>query len=237
MTRDEIADTIDHFDRLIPPEGVRTTVNAKEIVRPATIASFQACLQTEVAKDHPELGRQIVRTMLVTRVDAYSAIDGEGEVLELGIPVCPIDLPWRLDVQQKVPTSLERDSVTDAFRRSLVVSAANAMAERMTAEDAQSTWATEALSDARIGADACYEIVNRRFGPRTVVATPGDPIANATAEANGCVVVHGGAMPAAAWSNIRKHGTMFPASVAFPTRKPEDRSKQEVCPLCKQAVR
>jgi hypothetical protein len=171
-------------------------------------------------------------------VEAFTADEGEGEILEMGIPICRADFPWRLNVLQKVPLGLDRDSVTDAFRRALQVAAVNAMPKDIDAEQAAEPWAQEAIGDARVQPESLRHVLVQRFGERAVVAVPGDPIANATAEANGSNVLHGGSLSGDAWANVRKHALLPTTSQAFPTAKPTaDGKAVEACPLCKQPVR
>ena len=234
LRRDELAEIEAAAMRLIPPANVVTDYNGQTIARPKPLKVFEAKLPTEFA----DADGNLKRTTRTTMVEVFAGDDG-GEILEMGIPVCAADWPWRLNVHQKIPLGMERDSVTDAFRRALQVAVTNAMHETLTEDQATSTWATEALSDARIIPDAARSLVKQRFGDRAVVAVPGDPMANATAEAMGCAVVHGGSLPADAWANIRKNEIIPSSSAAFPTPTPIPRptANSQVCPLCKQSVR
>ena len=229
MTRDELAEVEEAITQLIPP--VRTTFNGQPLVRPAQLKVFITKLPTVIADDEGNL-RPSVRQ---TSVEVYGG--DHGGILELGIPVCDADWPCALNVLQKVPVGMERNLVTDAFRRALQVAAVNAMADTLDAEAAATPWASEAIGDSRIQPDALKAIVTQRFGERVVVAVPGDPIANATAEANGSEVLHGGAFSADAWANIRKHQLIPSSSQAFPTPKPSPTAETpRICPLCKQPI-
>jgi hypothetical protein len=239
MTRDELAEIEQAVAQLIPP--VPTTFNGQALARPAALKTFDARLPTILADEEGNLRP----TMRQTTVVAYagetaggSSDSGGGAVLELGIPICDADWPWRLNVLQKVPLSMDRTSVTDAFRRALQVAAVNAMADTLTVEQAVSPWASEAMGDSRIQPEPLKRIITQRFGERAVVAVPGDPIANATAEANGACVIHGGALTADVWANVRKHQLIPSTSQAFPTPLPSaDATAPRLCPLCKQALR
>ena len=230
MTREELRGIESEALRLIPP--VSTTFNGSPLARPTFLKTFEAKLPTEIA----DVGGNLRRGVRLAQVEAFVA-DGTGDVLELGIPVCAADWPWRLNVLQKVPLGMERDSVAEAFRRALQVAAVNALADTIDAEHAAAPWASEAIGDSRITPAALRHVVKQRFGDRAVVGVPGDPIANATAEAAGCEVIHGGAFSADAWSNIRKHATVPSTSQAFPTPRPSPQGEPiKVCPLCKQQV-
>lgn len=213
MTRAEMDELIEAAQSLIAP--VYTSINGEQLPILQPVKIFETKLPTEVAD-----GEGLRRTIRTTAVEVYHSPDGQGQILEMGIPVCSADFPWRLNVLQKVPLGMERDSVTDAFRKALQVAAMNAMASTLSSEEACQPWATEAISDARIQRDALNSTIKARFGDRAVVAVPGDPIANAMAEQNGCTVIHGGSLPGAAWANIRKNELLATTSQAFPTPKP-----------------
>lgn len=235
MTRDEMAMAIADTLRLIPPVGTR--INGAVLPKPELLKTFSVKLPTQWADADNNL-RPSIR---MTDVEVYATGDDGGEILEMGIPVCSADFPWRLNVMQKVPLSLDRDSVTDAFRRALQVAAVNAMASTLREDQAVETWATEAIADSRITGEALGHVMTARFGDRAVVAVPGDPMANATAEGHGYSVIHGGALPGGVWANVRKHATVPTSSQVFPTPKAseaaDDLDAPKHCPLCKQRVK
>lgn len=230
MTRDELAQAEIDALRLIPP--ITTAFNGATIERPRLLKTFEAKLPTEIA----DVDGNLRRSMRVATVEAFESFDG-GDVLELGIPVCAADWPWRLNVNQKVPLGMDRDSVTDAFRRALQVAAVNEMADDIDEEQAAKPWATEAIGDARIQPEALRQVITARFGEHAVVATPGDPMANAQAEAMGCQVIHGGSLSSDAWANLRKNATIPTTSQAYPTPKPsKNAARLEYCPVCKRPM-
>lgn len=233
MTREELYEVTESVARMIPV--AKTFFNGQLLIKPAKLAAFEVTLPSVICDD----GEAMRPTMRKTTVTAYPADADGGEILEMGIPVCRAEFPWRLDVGQKVPMNMERDHVTERFRTALLVAATNAMAGTITAEQATETWAVEALNDSRLNAPAVKEIVAKRFGERAVVAVPGDVIANAQAEANGCTVIHGGALGAGAWANIRKTDCIPTTSAAFPTPRPmaQPGGAPTICPTCRQPVR
>ncbi len=233
ITRDELAEVAEQISQIIPPEGVRLSYNGVVIERPKLLKSFRVKLPTEI--DGGEGLRKSVRETTVEVFDG-ACCDPKGQAMEMGIPIQPLECPWRLNVGQKVPLGFDRDSVTDAFRRALIVAATNEMAPTLTSEDAAQPWAAEALGDSRANATTVQTLVQKRFGERAVVAVPGDPLANAQAAASGYTVVSGGALSGDAWANIRKHQVMPSTSQAFPTPTATDKAKEAqaggVCLMC-----
>jgi hypothetical protein len=228
MTRQEYDDAVEFLRRAIPP--VATVVNGEQVPRPNSLCRFTARLQTEIA----DADGNLRRTMRQCEVEVYDAPNG-GEILEMGVPVVECDMPYRVNVLQKVPLNLERDNVPPAFLRALQVEVLNNLHDDLPrTEQAEAPWVSEAAGDARATTEAVTSVVRQRFGERAVVAVPGDPIANAQAEANGYTVVHGGAMPSGMWANVRKGGTLPPSSRVFPTPTAAQRDQGDAprCPLC-----
>jgi hypothetical protein len=231
MTRDELADVCQSMKRLLPP--VSTWFNGSEIYRPDSIARFSVKLPTEIA-DADGLLRRTVRQ---ANVEVYPDETGTGEILELGIPVVETENGYRVNVLQKIPLNMDRDNVTPAFLRAIQAALLNNIHEHLTPEAAVSPWAQEAAGDARATPEAVKAIRVKRFGDRVVVATPGDPLANAQAEAAGYTVLPSGAMSADAWANIRKYDPLLSTAKVFPTLTPEQRAgladaSKGKCPLC-----
>jgi hypothetical protein len=228
MTRSEYDDAVDFMRRTIPP--VATTLNGEAVPRRDSLCRFSCRLPTEIADPDGNLRR----TMRTCDVEVYDGSDG-GEILELGVPVVECDMPYRVNVLQKIPLNMDRDNVTPAFLKALQAEVLNHMHNTLTSEQACEAWVAEAGADSRATTEAVTSVVRQRFGERAVIAVPGDPLANAQAEASGYTVVHGGAMSSGMWANVRKGNALLPSSRVFPTPSAEQRSQaaaQGSCPLC-----
>lgn len=236
ITRDQIFEVSEEVSRLIPP--VPTTYNGETLGMPMPLHSFEVKLPTEFAAIVSPGERSLRRTVRKTRVELY---EGAGEVLELGIPVVEADIGFRADVLQKVPLNSDRDNVPPAFLRTLRVAIVNEMHERIDRESTAEPWVQEAAGDSRISGDAFRGIVRKRFGDRALVAVPGDPRANATAEAAGYSVIHGGSMSGDAWGNARKFEAIPSTSSVFPSPSSEvaeacAKAAAGSCPVCGQPM-
>jgi hypothetical protein len=230
MTRVEHEDAVAFMRRMIPP--VSTTIDGVEIERPDSLCRFTTRLPTEIA----DADGNLRRTMRQCEVEVYEG-DESGEILEMGVPVVECDMPYRVNVLQKIPLNMDRDNVTPAFLKALQADVLNHMHDQLDAEEACESWVVEAAADARASTQAVDAVVRQRFGERAVIAVPGDPIANAQAEANGYTVVHGGSMSSGMWANVKKAGALLPASQVFPTMSAEQRAQAAAarggaCPMC-----
>lgn len=116
MTKDEAAEVERVVHQLLPPEGVKTTFNGKQIEYREPVKVVEAKLATELA----DADGRIKRTTRKTTVAIHEPREGErGMVYELGIPVVETGDRWHVDVGQKVPVNLERDNVPPALMRDL----------------------------------------------------------------------------------------------------------------------
>lgn len=180
-------------------------------------AAFEAPLDTIVSD---EAGALVHRTRK-TEVRVYTPAAGaRGWVFEMGIPIVETGDAWHYDVQQRVPVNWERNNLPAAFLKTLRVEALNHLHAELPHEEAGAPWVTSAIDDPRCEADALGTIVKERFGEKAVVYDPSDPEGTKLAVSQGYTVVTGGALPATAWENIRRHATILPAGQVTPSPKP-----------------
>ena len=218
ITRDEFEDLISDARRMIPPEGKRTIINGEELrtIKPVRVAR-SVVLMTEVAKDDGTLHSQY----LCSDVNIYEpAEDEKGMLFELGIPVVETGDRYHADVLQKVPLNMERDNVSPAYLRDVRVAVANATADLLTVEDANSTWARDALADSYCTEKTAKTLVNLRFGEKAVVFDPSDLEANQKASAQGYTVVTSSQLNSDEWSRVREYSALIPAGRVCPTPRP-----------------
>jgi hypothetical protein len=216
MNREEVARAIEHFNRLLVPSSIRMTVNEARLVAPTPVAEFDCVLPTEVAN----ADGQLVRKMRKTTVRAYAASEGApAAIYEMGIPVCEIDGPWWLDIGQKVPLTMDRENVSEAFKKALSLEAFNALHHLMPNESFAATWVKQATENPEASPAAVTHFVRARFGEKVVSFDPSDPEANKLAVAAGYVVLPGGTFTGPQWENIRATGFVKPAGKVTPSAK------------------
>lgn len=201
------------LQRLIPP--ISTFVSGIAIQPPTMIGQFPAILPTVgVGPDG-----QFVRTSRRADVRVYPTSDERpAAIYELGIPVVAIDLPWSVDVQQKVPLNRDRDNVTPAYLQELRVQALNHMHGAMTRDQFSQDWARAAAGDEGADPAAVTRSLDERFGTRRVAYDASDREANRLATSKGYTVVSGGSLSAGEWKNAR--ATTHPAGQITPSPKP-----------------
>lgn len=204
---------ITDLQRLVPP--VATFVAGHRLPDAEVVGTFQATLPTMgVGADG-----QFVKTSRRTDVRIYQVTDDRpAAIYEMGIPVVPVDLPWSVDVQQKVPLNRDRDNVTPAYLQELRVHVLNTMHQDMDADQFTDDWARAAAGDEAADPAAVEHSLDERFGKRRVAFDPNDLEGNRLAAAQGYTVVSGGSLSGGEWKHAR--ATTLPAGQVTPSPKP-----------------
>jgi hypothetical protein len=218
MTRGELADILEEAKKLIPSVGVETKINGVLLeTRRAAKTVRDVLLMTEVA----DAGGVVRRRHIETSVEIYVPHQGEKAMLyEMGIPVVELsDDPYHVNVMQKVPLSMERDSVPPSYLRDVRSTVLDHMHGMISEEQARGKWAVEAV-EGSMNPDAVKAVVVKRFGERNVILDPSDREANNIAVAQGYTTIPGGAFTADAWDKIREFNVSLPAGRVTPSPKP-----------------
>ena len=216
MSRAEVSEALDAVRSFIVPDGIDFRVNGTVLPRRSPKRTFEHILLTEVA-DADGVLRRVKRKAPVRVFDAEGR---PGRIYELGIPVCETGDLWDVDVCQKVPLSMERDSVTPSYLRDLRVGVLNATSDLLDLDAAASPWVSDALKDADASPAAVRDVVAARFGDKVVTYDPSDKEANHRAVALGYAVIQGGTFAKAQWDNVRAAGAALPAGQVTPSPKP-----------------
>ena len=160
-------------------------------------------------------------------VEVYEPRAGEiPAIYEMGIPVVETSDRYHINIAQKIPLNTDRDNVPPGFLRDVRVEVLNATYAMLSPEDAKAPWVTNAMEDERVDPEAVKAAFAGRFGDKAVIFDPNDPEANKLAASQGFTVVPGGALPKAAWTNVKSGGVALPAGKVTPSPKP-DEGKEE----------
>jgi hypothetical protein len=226
MTRAELDQAAGAVHTFIPP--VPTHINGELVPDRHALASFTVRLPTEIRGEDGNMRR----TERQTEVRVYAPPAGQvARLYELGIPVCDTGDTFDVDIRQKVPLSLERESVTDAYLRRMRAAVLANCASLLDEGAAKASWVSEALETDGLPPAAVAAVIQQRYGERVASYDPSDPEANSRAVAQGYQVVHGGSFSGAAWASIRGAGAMKPAGQVTPTAKPWAEDGRPVHPL------
>lgn len=198
---------------LIVPASVHVTFNMTEVKHRVPAGAFEVSLRTEIANADGMLRPTTRKTV----VSLYEPLDGEEAMLyELGIPVVATGDRWHVDIAQKVPLNTDRDNVPPAYLRDVRTAVLNHQHAALTADETKESWVTSALEDETVAPEAVAAVIAGRFGDKAVISDPTDREANHRAASEGYTVVAGGALPKAAWGNVKASGALLPAGQVTP---------------------
>lgn len=201
-------------ERIIVPQGVRLIFNGRPITPPPLITRVRALLPTIAVNDAGEL----FKTCAKTEVAVYEPAPASGgAIYELGIPVVKVDHPFVMDVRQKVPLSVDRNSVTPGYYRKLCGAVLDATAGLLSAEQARSKGVTEGIAAAQSD-DAIKAVILKKHGQGAYVPDPGNREANGELFAQGRHPVNPGTYDRQTWERIRSAKALPSASDLIPRR-------------------
>lgn len=203
---------------VLVPEGIEFNYNGESIASRKPCKVFQVTLPTEQSDQEGYLRR----TKRNTTVEVYQRIGEEtvSYLYEMGIPVVEIGCPWHINICQKVPLNTERDNVTPAYLREVLVYALNNMKDELSKEDARASWVDNVLGTDIVTSDAINTILTARYGEKRVIADPSDPEGTKLAVSKGYQVIQAGSFSKAQWGNIKRFGAALPAGQVTPSPKP-----------------
>ena len=217
LTRPEIEEVRKAVKMLIPPPGIKTRFNGELLAERTPLTSFDMALMTEIA-DSEGMIRKTVRT---TKVEVYEVRDGEkAHIYEMGIPIVETGDKYHYNIGQKVPLNADRDNVTPAYLQEVRVEVLNRMKDKITKEDATSSWVRDAAADENVSKEAVEKVVTLRFGEKRVISDPSDPEGTKRAMAEGYTVIPPGALSGAEWKNVKQYEAARPAGQVTPSPKP-----------------
>jgi hypothetical protein len=228
LTKAEREEALVWLSRVIPPEGITTTVNGVALVPRTPVRVFPATLPTVI----PDAEGVLRTTRRRTTVRLYEPAPGETPYLyEGGLPVVEHEGRWHIDIAQRIPLNRDRDGVTPAYLREVRVAVLNETHDLLTKEDASSGWVKEATSDDRASDEAVRETFTKQWGEGAVIYDPSDPDSNAEAMLQGRAVVPGGALSREQWRQVKRSEAALPAGQVTPSNSSVETDPDGVPPL------
>ena len=177
----------------VAPKGtilrVTTRAGVRVVRRPRLVLSLPSC-ELETVDASGGLMRAVMGTATVS---LYAPRRGEQPyVFELGVPIEAWDLPWHVDIGQRVPLGSGRDSVRESFKLALAATLLEAMIQSyMDRQDLRADWVQHVIARWPVRASVLDAYVSKLF-PRGAVLT-GTSRANDRARQLGAHIVDVGA--------------------------------------------
>lgn len=128
----------------IPPPGTSLRVDGRPVRRPRSVLVLSSChLETVVVEAGVERA-----AMASTTLSVYAPRRGEPAYLfEMGLPVEAWNVPWHVDVAQRVPLGEGRDSVPERYELAVKAALLEAMIHNyLDGRDLRADWVHEVLA-------------------------------------------------------------------------------------------
>lgn len=127
----------------IPPKGTRLELDGKAVRRPRSVITLSASLETVVISDGVERA-----AMNHTNVSVYTPRRGEQpHLFEMGLPIEAWNVPWHVDIAQRVPLGEGRDSVPDRYKLAVKAALLEAMIHNyLDRSDLRGDWVHEVVA-------------------------------------------------------------------------------------------
>jgi hypothetical protein len=174
--------------------------------------SFPANLPTEI-----KMEGKMKKVTQATLINLHKK-EGVAYIYEMGIPICEIDCAYSIDVQQKVPLSSDRDTVDSKYLKLLYGEVLNYTIKEIKSEQSSNLWVREGFVSSRTSKEVRKEVLEKRFGEKSLIANPMDKRSMDEAITNNYNVVYGSEMSKEEWGIIREEELMESTSSKFKMR-------------------
>ena len=182
----EYDETIETLREFLPPSNIMYTVNGVEAESRVSVGTTTGALQTVLASG---IGQPIRYTTRKTPIDIYKPLNGTGHIYEMGITIQPIDMPYDVDIQQKVPMPPNRDTVTNAYLQDVYAEVLTVVAKDLEKSEASESWVQMGVEDQRTPDDTVELVMKAKLGPNAVLHST-DTFANENAHDAGKDIIH-----------------------------------------------
>jgi len=182
----EYDETIKALNEFLPPAHITYTVNGVVAEPRVSIGTTTGALQTVLASG---IGQPIRYTTRKTAIDIYEPLNGTGHIYEMGITIQPIDMPYDVDIQQKVPMPPNRDTVTNAYLQDVYAEVLTVVAKDLKKSEASEAWVQMGVEDQRTPDDTVEIVMKAKLGPDAVLHST-DTFANENAHDAGMDIIH-----------------------------------------------
>ncbi len=151
----------------IPPKGTKLALDGRVVRRPRTVLSLTGCsLETVIVVDGVERA-----AMGQTHLSVYTPRKGEPAYLfEMGLPVEAWNVPWHVDVAQRIPLKEGRDSVPDRYKLAVKAALLEAMIHSyLDRSDLRGDWVHDVIAQWPLSASLLDAYVSRVFPKGSVL--------------------------------------------------------------------
>jgi len=210
MIKKEYTEIEDKLKSFLVPKRIVYKVNGTELNYKKPYKTITAILSTELEKEDGAFRKTQRKTQIFLHKSNEKSI-----LYELGVPVCEIECQFSIDVGQKIPLSVDRETVSQAFLQDLYSEVLNNTFEEITEKNASAVWVRTATSDERIQKEAVSAVLTKRFGEKFCSANPFDKNSIDEAISSGYKTISGSEMSGKEWSAVKGFGLISSSSDLF----------------------
>ena len=153
---------------LRPPASIQYLVNGETVQRREELARCSLILRT-ILQEHP--GQPLRDTRRRTSIHILAPRGDTAWIYEMGIPVQETELPYDVDIMQKVPMPPGRDTVSPHYLQEISTGVLNTMHPTMEQKHFAETWTRTALENPRVRPEAVRTTVRQRYGNRAAISS------------------------------------------------------------------
>ena len=155
-TKEEYEELVNHARSLLPPSKIKYYVNDELILQRVIYKSFKTTLDTEIYVDN------IVK--IIRRETEVHLVESEGKsfIFEMGIPIMETDCKWHIDVQQRVPLTLDRESIRPSYLKTVYAEVLNKTCDNLNEEEVSTPWVRTGFIDDRTTKETAKMITVKR---------------------------------------------------------------------------
>jgi hypothetical protein len=152
------------LDRIIVPQNQDLYINGDLVEKKIPIRKIKGKLWTE---DEDQKTKKMVRVLDECEVEIYEKKQDEiAWIFEMGIPVQKfekgLEVLWHIDILQKVPIGIKRDTVSDSYLIDLYALLVSKCHDIIDKEDAGSKFINRSMS--KLDAESAKEIIKKQYG-------------------------------------------------------------------------
>lgn len=197
--KNEYEELMDHAKKLLPPADIKYYVNQEHIPSKIIYKSFKSRLDTEIYKN--DILKIIKRETDIHLIES----DEQSYIFEMGIPIMETDCRWHIDVQQRVPLTLDRESIRPAYLKTIYAEILNHTYKDIPDDEVSVPWIRTGFVDNRTNKNAVETIFQKRYGDKYLSKNPFDPNANDEAISHGHHLISGAELSKDEWKKLKEN--------------------------------
>lgn len=179
-SEEERAPALELLRLTIPPRGVTLRVDGRVVRRPRATLGLPSCdLETVAVQAGVE--RAVMRS---TSLSVYAPRKGEEpHLFEMGVPVQRWNVPWHVDVGQRVPLNDARDQAPERFVLAVKATLLEAMLHRyLDRRDLRSDWVNDVVARWPVTTALLDAYVSKVFPKGSVLGATAADVASLAAD-------------------------------------------------------